>query len=414
MGRTVHLTRGGVGRRLGWPGVLLLVALASCTAASTRPAATPDAALLGYFPTDDAHARARFRGGCRRIAPGACGSWSLGGAGRDLTIEHAFFGGGGDRLLVIQSGIHGPEAPAGAAVQALVLDRHLPRLLARGIDVFLIHALNPYGVRYGRRTDAANVNLNRNFSPDGSAYRTRNPRYARYRELFEPSGPVRDATLASLAIGLRLVGAYLGAGFSAGPINEGLNSGQYEFPRGLNYGGAGPAEQSAFLRARLAPVLARGYRKALFLDVHTGLGEAGVLAVLRGLRPPPALLGELEAMLRGYEREGIVVRSGEDPGFYPTTGDVIDFVPALSPEPDAVLAVTLEYGTLGDDALSRLRSAARLILENQAHFHGCTRREVCEAVARGFRELFNPSSPEWRLGVVRKAERVLDALVERY
>lgn len=415
MGRAAHRAMDGAKRRLGPPGALLLAALASCTAAPSSPTAAPDAALLGYFPTDYAHSRARFRDGCRRIAPGACGIWPVAGAAdRDLTIDHAFFGGGGDRLLVIQSGIHGPEAPAGAAVQALVLDRHLPRLLARGVDVFLIHALNPYGFKYGRRADAANVNLNRNFSPDGSVYRTRNPHYARYRALFEPAGPVRDATLDSLAIGLGFVGAYVGAGLDAGPINEGLNSGQYEYPRGLNYGGVGPAEQSAFLRARLAPVLARGYRKALFLDVHTGLGEAGVLAVIRGLNPPPALLGELDAMLRGHERDGIVVRSGQDPGFYPTAGDVIDFVPALSPEPDKVLAVTLEYGTLGAGTLARLRSAARLILENQAHFHGCTRAEVCEAVARDLQDLFNPSSPEWRLGVLRKAERVLDALAERY
>lgn len=401
--------------RLGWLGVLLLAVLASCAQAPPVSPAATDAALLDLFPNDYAQSRARFRGACRRIAPGACETWHIAGANdRDLTIDHAFFGGGGDRLLVIQSGIHGPEAPAGAAVQALVLDRYLAPLLARGIDVFLVHALNPYGFKHGRRVDEANINLNRNFDADGSIHRTRDADYARYKALFEPAGPVRSASLDAFAIGVRFVATYLSNGLDARSINEGLNSGQYEYPRGLNYGGARPAEQSAFLRAKLAPVLARGYRKSLVLDVHTGLGEAGVLAIIRGLRPSPALSGELEAMLRGHERDGIVVRSGQDPGFYPTTGDVIDFIPALSPEPGKVLAVAMEYGTMGADTLSRLRSAARLILENQAHLHGCTRRDVCEAVARDFWELFNPSSPDWRLGVMRKAERVLDALVERY
>src|SRR5258708_15824243 len=98
-----------------------------------------------WFPTDYESSRARFRADCDRWASGSEDfrrEWKLGSASdQDLTIDYAFFGGGGDRLLVVQSGIHGSEAQSGAAVQAFVLNNYLTALRAKGIDVAFIHAL---------------------------------------------------------------------------------------------------------------------------------------------------------------------------------------------------------------------------------------------------------------------------------
>ena len=332
--------------------------------------------------------------------------------GDDLTIDHALFGGQGDRLLVIQSGIHGTEAAAGAAVQMLLLQNHLEALLANGIDVYVIHALNPWGFKYARRTDEDNVNLNRNFSIDGTLFGTASPLYARYRGLFEPAQKV-DSTLAdSLAGDLRMLVEMAAAGFSSRALTDGLDNGQYEFPQGLNYGGSKPAVQTAFLRDRLGALMARPYNKILFLDFHTGLGDAGALAVIQGRKPPSALMGELSGILAG--QPGIVFRSGDSPGFFDTFGDVIDFVPMLAPDPERVLAVTMEYGTLGSDTLSLLRSAQRLILENQAHFHGCASPSVYAAVRRNFVELFNPSDRLWRRKVIEIAARIFTLLAAKF
>jgi hypothetical protein len=333
---------------------------------------------------------------------------------QDLTIDCAYFSRGGDRLLVIQSGNHGSEASAGAAVQALVMHRYLSRLLGNGIDVYFIHALNPYGFKYDRRTDEWNVNLNRNFSIDGLVYGLPNEDYRRLRPEFEPSGPVRSDAFGSLGVELQFLGVAVGDGFSSRALNLGLNSGQYQYPQGLNYGGTGPAQQTGFLRQELTPILSRPYRKILFLDLHTGLGDDGVLSIIKGIHPSELLWPDFEAMLGGYDRQGVVIRSGQDPGYFPTAGDVIDFVPALAPKPDRVLAVTMEYGTLGTDPLSELRSASRLILENQAHFHGCTGPGVCDTAEENFRQLFNPSSVSWRLKVLDRADLVFFVLAEKF
>src|SRR5262249_39780008 len=158
---------------------------------------------------------------------------------------------------------------------------------------------------------------------------------------------------------------------------------------GVNYGGTQPAVQTRFMMTEVAPILRRPYRKVLFLDFHTGLGDAGVLAIIRGLAPRSDLMREVEVLFAGRERDGVGIRSGTDSGYFQTLGDVIDFVPGLAPE-RPVLAVTMEFGTLGTDTLSQLRSAARIILENQAHFHGCTTPAICATVAQNFREMFNP------------------------
>ena len=72
--------------------------------------------------------------------------------------------------------------------------------------------------------------------------------------------------LASLGGEAQFIASYFGNGFDAKSLNEGLNTGQYEFPAGVNYGGQSPAQQTEFLRQELGPLLARPYRKVLFLD----------------------------------------------------------------------------------------------------------------------------------------------------
>src|SRR6476620_5853846 len=176
-------------------GMLALAWLAvACTKPPPAPASPQEARWLGYFPSGYAESRARFRQECRRhvASPGDfCRSFPIASlTDPDLTIDSGFFSRGGDRLVVIQSGIHGSEAIPGAAVQALVLKEYLTRLLDRHIDVLFIHALNPYGFKYVRRTDESNVNLNRNFAVDAKAYKKSNPDYERLRSLFEPAGAV--------------------------------------------------------------------------------------------------------------------------------------------------------------------------------------------------------------------------------
>jgi len=396
-----------------WAAALLL-AFTSRGAAALNLSA-PDA-RLAFFPNSYDQSRERFRAAVAAKANqggGLLPPFAIANpADEDLTIDHALFSRGGDRLLVVQSGIHGSEAASGAAVQLFLLDQHLDALLSRGIDVYLIHALNPWGFKHDRRTDQDNINLNRNFTIDGSVYRTPSPDYQRFRSIFEPTQPVSSDWIDSFTGDAKLLANLVADGFSSRSIVDGLDNGQYRFPQGLNYGGSGPAAQTGFLRGQLAELLARPYKKILFLDFHTGLGKAGTLAVIKGKNPSPPLMAEMSALLD--QQDGIEISSAETPGFFATSGDVIDFVPSLSPNPHQVLAVTMEYGTLGADLIAQLKSVQRLILENQNFFHGSASLAVEAAVKRNFAELFNPTDPGWRRKVMDAANRVFSQLAVKY
>ena len=371
-----------------------------------------------WFPADYAASRARFRSDCARLATtrdDLCRVWQVPSAtDPDLTIDYGFFSRHGDRLLVIQSGIHGTEAASGAAVQAHAMNNYVPALLTKGIDVLIIHAINPWGFKYNRRGDEANVNLNRNFSADGTVYRTENADYQRFRGLMEPQGPVVSVAADSFFGSLKFIGEVIATGFKTKPLVDGLDNGQYAFPNGLNFGGYASRPQTAFLKQEIAPFLARPYRKTLYLDFHTGLGQNGVLAVILGKEPAPGPLAELKANFGDAKAQGINIVTGDDPGFFPTSGDVIDFVPALSRDRSKFLAVTMEYGTLGTDPISQLKSANRIILENQKHFFGCATKPVCDRIDANTREMFNPTGPIWRAKVLQEADLVFRTLLDQF
>src|SRR5262245_35852247 len=63
-----------------------------------------------------------------------------------------------ERLLIVSSGLHGVEAPLGAAIQLELLDRWTALGAAdRGVRGVLVHMVNPFGFTWSRRVDVNNV-----------------------------------------------------------------------------------------------------------------------------------------------------------------------------------------------------------------------------------------------------------------
>ncbi len=205
--------------------VLLLLAVLSACAQPPPPedmSKGPDPAA--WFPTDYDASRQRFRADCAKLIASVrdfCRDWKVpSNTDPDLTIDYGFFSRGGDRLLVLQSGIHGPEGESGAAAQFYFMNTYSQPLLDKGVDVLIIHAMNPWGYKHVRRNDETNTNLNRNFSVDGSDYRFDNNSYRRFLGVFEPQGPVSSVAWGSLRGTLGFVGGYLGSGFSSTSLEQ--------------------------------------------------------------------------------------------------------------------------------------------------------------------------------------------------
>jgi hypothetical protein len=172
-------------------------------------------------------------------------------------------------LLIISSACHGVEGYCGSGVQTMLLRDAAWRaaLAETGVAVLYIHALNPYGFSWWRRTTHENVDLNRNFVD----FRAPLPRNAAYDEMaaaivppmWPPSAEI-DALTTSYA-----------ERHGIAALQAVISGGQYTQPQGLFYGGTEPTWSHLTLRQVLREH-ARRCQRLGWIDLHTGLGPSGV------------------------------------------------------------------------------------------------------------------------------------------
>ncbi len=171
-------------------------------------------------------------------------------------------------VLLVSSACHGVEGFCGSGVQnALLSDAGFHAAAqAAGVAVLYIHALNPHGFSWWRRTTHENVDLNRNWQ-DFSQALPENPAYDELAHLLvPPTWPPSDEVRAALT-------AFVGRR-GAMALQTAVSGGQYKHPEGLFFGGRNPT----WSRQTLGHVLAEhGSRCARlgWIDVHTGLGPNG-------------------------------------------------------------------------------------------------------------------------------------------
>lgn len=350
----------------------------------------------------------------------------------DLTVEYAFLpsreSGSASHLLLVTSGVHGSEAFAGSAAQILFLDRVLSQTQLAKTDVFLVHCLNPYGCKYQRRATENNVNLNRNFSLTSGLYQTKNSSYERLRAVLEPKGKVLCLALSQLRLAVLLWWQLKFGGFNKQELSQGIGQGQFESPEGVEFGGHKAEPQVVDFFERLQARLA-GYKSVVLLDLHTGLGDKYQLHVMPA-DSPEAVHAKLFAQLFGAAKSDVetqpaaaaetmgeqkyMITTGDDDGFYRTSGDLNNVIPSLLSAQQNCVAVTLEFGTLGSDTNAKLSTLARVVAENQGRRYGYWHSLVERRVKAMFVELFYPSDMKWRESVLDKSknvfERVLRAL----
>jgi hypothetical protein len=224
-----------------------------------------------FFAQSYAEARQKFLQSAQAcgLDPVAHAHPLLGRDGELLAMDVARFGAAdAQALLIVSSGCHGAEGFCGSGVQnALLADPAWHAAAERaGVAVLYIHALNPYGFSWLRRTTHENVDLNRNFQ-DFSRPLPHNEAYDRLAHLLVPATwPPTPEVNAGLA-------AFVAAHGQKG-LQAAISSGQYEHPQGLFYGGRNPTWSHQTLRHVLHDQGRRCARLG-WIDLHTGLGPSG-------------------------------------------------------------------------------------------------------------------------------------------
>jgi hypothetical protein len=193
----------------------------------------------------------------------------LGHDGELLAMDVARFGpADASGLLILSSACHGVEGFCGSGVQnALLADAGFHASAQRlGLAVLYVHALNPYGFSYWRRSTHENVDLNRNWH-DFSQPLPSNGAYDEIAHLLLPaSWPPSAETEAGLAAYAQTHGARA--------FQTAFSAGQYDHPQGLFFGGHNPTWSHQTLRHVLQEHGQRCTRLG-WIDLHTGLGPSG-------------------------------------------------------------------------------------------------------------------------------------------
>lgn len=336
----------------------------------------------------------------------------------DLTVDSLLLGQATDQnLLVIVSGVHGPESFVGSAIQHFFMNEKALRFLEKNVSLLLIHSLNPYGFKYGRRVTENNVDLNRNFLEHPAGFKDwnlLNPSFAKLRPLLEPQGQVSSPLKSMLRLSQGMVTELLVGDMGRAQINNVVAGGQFEFPQALFFGGQQLEPQTGWLKTELNQTF-QNFKKIVILDLHTGLGDSSVLHVISSQKENQITEGlglQFTTFLKN--RSEIKLTQGSDPGFYHTKGDLLDGLLSLKRPEQVMVALTLEFGTVGSGMAAQLKSLNRMILENQGHFHGYSNPKVEAQCLQDFRQLFNPESDQWRSSVIDRSEIFFTQLLSAF
>jgi hypothetical protein len=338
---------------------------------------------LSHFSPDYFTAKDRFRHAAANAGARmeALRLEAKGPNGEELGIDIAWFGSDTPRrVLLHSSGLHGVEGFAGSAIQLQLLDQ-LPALPA-DTALIVVHTLNPYGMAWLRRTNENNVDLNRNFKIDGS-YKGAPAAYTKLDSFLNPRTPPAFDFYLAKAIGL-----ICRHGMSA--LKQSVVGGQYEYPKGLFFGGKhleeGPRQYVAFLTAHLSSA-----ERCVAIEVHTGIGK--------------------------YAQDLLFVQSEDFDRLRRTIGERV-----TAPEPDRGPGYRIEGGleSMIFDTFSKAHptffcqefgtySPTKVLhaLREENRWHHYGRGSMDDATKRKIKETFCPADEAWRESVLHRGQELI-------
>jgi hypothetical protein len=334
------------------------------------------------FSRDYPEAREKFRAGA--AAAGAeIRTYRLDHPGPDdleLTTDAAWAGPRGARaVLVTVSGTHGVEGFFGSAVQAEWLQRSNGAPLPDDVAALHIHAINPYGFAWLRRTNEDNVDINRNWMDFDDLLPT-NPGYEEISKDLCPS----DWSVATQKETWQRLQEWIGL-HGLGAFQKAVSGGQWTHASGLFYGGRSASWSRNTLTSILTAELACATRICL-LDFHTGLGPYGYAEPIIGQRrTDPAFM-----RARSWIGGGAKSLYGDGSVSAEIKGDGLTELPRLLPRA-TVDAVALECGIR-----PMLEVANALRADAWLHAHGDPLSAAAKPIKHMIRAAFHSDDPLWQ------------------
>ncbi len=325
-----------------------------------------------------------------------------------------------ERLVIFASGVHGIEGMTGSAIELLCMKEDVitARINEATTGVLFIHGINPYGQKYHRKVTENNIDLGRNFIPGEGSFTPlpakageRKPSYASVDSFLNPKRKYAHNAFENIVFTLRAL--LLRARYGMPEIRQGILEGQYEFEKGLFFGGWAQEPQVEILGDLLSEYLPE-YGTVLALDLHTGYGIPGKIQFfLPYASLENATIRSVSAVFDGYRIE-CRNESGKFKNTYEAKGTFLEFVSGLA-KGRTYVPMTLRFGTIDNRRLSsQVLALARVVHENQCLQFGYMTERDKKLIRKNFLNVYFPESEQWRERVISNAREVLPVLVERF
>lgn len=334
-----------------------------------------------YFSSDYTEAREKFAAAAKDAGADVerFSNPEKGPKGEDLSTDVAWLGPkDAENVMVTISATHGAEGFCGSGVQVGWFRTGRAGRLPANTACLQIHAINPFGFAWLRRTNEDNVDLNRNFV-DFEKPLPVNEGYVKYQNIICPtewSDKIAAETTAEID---RLIDE-----LPPLVMQGAVSSGQYVDPNGVFYGGTRPTWSRRTIEAIIDTYLKPRKRVAI-IDYHTGLGPRGFGERIGDGGPGNG------AWDRAQDWWGDLTSADDGSSTSaPLHGTNLNAIAARMPGVE-VTSMALEYGTRPlHDVLLAVRSDAWL------HAHGDLSSEQGKAIKAFVRDAFYQDADDWK------------------
>lgn len=295
-------------------------------------------------------------------------------------------------LIVLTTGVHGIEGYIGSVMLDVFWDEVYPTLDKENTGILVVANINPYGMKYHRRFNENNVDLNRNFILDWESFDlATNKDYPQVDEFLGPDKAMGNLFWHELGF----YGSMIKQLFSAGvdTVSNAVTGGQYEYAEGIYYGGVEDQKSTAYVKDIFEKTLTGNYENIVHIDVHSGYGPRYNMVIFNSIYEDLTEEESKEAF--GYDY--IIAYDSES--FYPTTGDTTDFYYRLWEQlgkQNILFSTCFEFGTIGDAFWDTVKSMKYTVEENRNYWYPSDNGITNATIRERYHEMYYPTEKAWR------------------
>lgn len=297
--------------------------------------------------------------------------------GEELFTDYFFNESSSKKTLIHFSGLHGVEGYLGSLVQREILKTLSQEKLP--FQLVIVHTINPYGMAWCRRTNAKNVDLNRNSL---KIYDIPNDHFERFSPLLDTNADRNTIiNLPDFLIGLYTIGMARTA--------QAIACGQTEFPLSIFFAGQKLQPELESLKENLKSLIPKD-NELYFIDVHTGLGKlAQETLIVDGVDS----MADAEFFERVYQKKATI--PGKSFGSYQAHGSIVNLF-RDDWDDTKIRYVCEEFGTRPIFKVLKALMKDNYLHNWQPDLTNEEQHRAWTQVSKIMLDAFFPESPSWR------------------